>query len=91
MEINNMLIMKHRKTDLELKVLDPIAGFDYAILNQLNSIGFDVYKDEHQEASVTIDGGNITTDSLTFSKLVDFCGCNNIKLSIIDGHINLNV
>lgn len=43
------------------------------------------------ESSLTIDAGNITTDSLTFRKLVDFCGSNDIKLNIINGHINLNV
>lgn len=43
------------------------------------------------ESSLTIDAGNITTDSVTFHKLVEFCGSNNIKLTIINGRINLNV
>ena len=43
------------------------------------------------ESSLTIDGGNITTDSVSLYKLVEFCDSNNIKLNIINGRINLNV
>lgn len=43
------------------------------------------------ESPLTIDAGNIITDSVTFHKLIEFCGSNNIKFTIINGHINLNV
>lgn len=91
--------MVHRKTKVELNVVDPV-GFDlndfcHYILPQLNSIGFDVYADHTPEPkpsqSFTIDSGTISTDSATFYKLIEFCGENDIKLTIVNGHINLNV
>lgn len=39
---------------------------------------------------LTIDHGNITTDMVTFRKLIELCGNNKIKLNIINGNINMN-
>lgn len=39
---------------------------------------------------LTIDHGNITTDMVTFRKLIELCGNNKIKLNIINGNINIH-
>lgn len=50
---------------------------------------FDVDVDIRPFTELTIDQGNITTDTLTFRKLIDLCDNNGIKLNIINGNINL--
>ncbi len=89
--------------EIKAKSNNQLDGFDITVKNgsvyaskksespKLYAIDkFDVDVDIRPWSELTIDHGNITTDTETFRKFIDLCGNNKIKLNIINGNINMN-